>query len=98
MSSSSINTKSSPSARTISTLAYSGVDPIAVFDIQERIYKLREMGLGVLLTDHNVRETLAITDRAYIIHEGTVLMEGAPSEIVSHEDVRRVYLGETFSL
>jgi lipopolysaccharide export system ATP-binding protein len=54
--------------------------------------------LGVLITDHNVRETLDIVDRAYIIHEGVVLMEGAPEEIVAHEDVRRVYLGEKFSL
>ena len=75
-----------------------GIDPIAVNDIRELVSHLKDRGIGVLITDHNVRETLEIIDRAYIIHEGTVLMEGEPSEIVSHEDVRRVYLGETFSL
>jgi lipopolysaccharide export system ATP-binding protein len=75
-----------------------GIDPIAVSDIRDLVSHLKDRGIGVLITDHNVRETLEIIDRAYIIHEGTVLMEGAPSEIVSHEDVRRVYLGETFSL
>jgi len=75
-----------------------GIDPIAVNDIRDLVSHLKDRGIGVLITDHNVRETLEIIDRAYIIHEGTVLMEGAPSEIVSHEDVRRVYLGETFSL
>ena len=75
-----------------------GIDPIAVNDIRELVSQLKDRGIGVLITDHNVRETLEIVDRAYIIHNGTVLMEGAPSEIVSHEDVRRVYLGERFSL
>jgi lipopolysaccharide export system ATP-binding protein len=75
-----------------------GIDPIAVNDIRELVSHLKDRGIGVLITDHNVRETLEIIDRAYIIHEGAVLMEGEPSEIVSHEDVRRVYLGETFSL
>ena len=75
-----------------------GIDPIAVNDIRELVSQLKDRGIGVLITDHNVRETLEIVDRAYIIHQGTVLMEGAPSEIVSHEDVRRVYLGERFSL
>ena len=75
-----------------------GIDPIAVNDIRELVFQLKDRGIGVLITDHNVRETLEIVDRAYIIHNGTVLMEGAPSEIVSHEDVRRVYLGERFSL
>ncbi len=75
-----------------------GIDPIAVNDIRELVSHLKDRGIGVLITDHNVRETLEIIDRAYIIHEGMVLMEGEPSEIVSHEDVRRVYLGETFSL
>ena len=75
-----------------------GIDPIAVNDIRELVSHLKDRGIGVLITDHNVRETLEIIDRAYIIHDGTVLMEGEPSEIVSHEDVRRVYLGETFSL
>jgi lipopolysaccharide export system ATP-binding protein len=59
---------------------------------------LKDRGIGVLITDHNVRETLDIIDRAYIMHDGRVLMEGKPSEVVAHEDVRRVYLGEKFSL
>ncbi|MFC4351048.1 LPS export ABC transporter ATP-binding protein [Fodinicurvata halophila] len=75
-----------------------GIDPIAVNDIRELVIHLKDRGIGVLITDHNVRETLEIVDRAYIIHEGRVLMEGAPSEIVAHEEVRRVYLGERFSL
>ena len=75
-----------------------GIDPIAVSDIRDLVAHLKDRGLGVLITDHNVRETLDIVDRAYIIHEGVVLMEGAPEEIVAHEDVRRVYLGERFSL
>ncbi|MBT7450806.1 MAG: ATP-binding cassette domain-containing protein, partial [Rhodospirillaceae bacterium] len=75
-----------------------GIDPIAVADIRDLVSHLKDRGLGVLITDHNVRETLDIIDRAYILHEGTVLMEGAPSEIVAHEGVRRVYLGERFSL
>ena len=75
-----------------------GIDPIAVGDIRDLVAHLKDHGIGVLLTDHNVRETLDIVDRAYILHEGRVLMEGKPSEIVAHEDVRRVYLGERFSL
>ena len=75
-----------------------GIDPIAVGEIRDLVGHLTERGLGVLITDHNVRETLDIVDRAYIIHEGAVLMEGTPDEIVAHEDVRRVYLGERFSL
>ena len=75
-----------------------GIDPIAVSDIRDLVSHLRDRGLGVLITDHNVRETLDIVDRAYIIHDGVVLMEGLPEEIVAHEDVRRVYLGERFSL
>lgn len=75
-----------------------GIDPIAVSDIRDLVSHLKDRGLGVLITDHNVRETLDIVDRAYIIHDGIVLMEGAPEEIVAHEDVRRVYLGERFSL
>ncbi len=75
-----------------------GIDPIAVNDIRDLVSHLKDRGIGVLITDHNVRETLEIVDRAYIIHDGMVLMEGKPSEIVSHQDVRRVYLGETFSL
>ena len=75
-----------------------GIDPIAVNDIRDLVSHLKDRGLGVLITDHNVRETLDIVDRAYIIHEGAVLMEGEPEEIVVHKDVRRVYLGERFSL
>ena len=75
-----------------------GIDPIAVNDIRDLVAHLKDRGIGVLMTDHNVRETLDIIDRAYILHEGRVLMEGAPSEIVNDADVRRVYLGERFSL
>ncbi|CAN0572052.1 unnamed protein product [Laminaria digitata] len=75
-----------------------GIDPIAVSDIRDLVKHLKNRGIGVLITDHNVRETLDIVDRAYILHEGSVLMSGAPDEIVSHSDVRRVYLGERFSL
>lgn len=77
---------------------FAGVDPIAVNEIRELVSHLRERGIGVLITDHNVRETLDIVDRAYILHDGVVLMQGTPSEIVAHKDVRRVYLGERFSL
>ncbi|MBI1206453.1 MAG: LPS export ABC transporter ATP-binding protein [Azospirillum sp.] len=75
-----------------------GIDPIAVNDIRDLIGHLRHRGIGVLITDHNVRETLEIVDRAYIMHDGMVLMEGAPSDIVAHDDVRRVYLGDRFNL
>ncbi len=75
-----------------------GIDPIAVSDIRDLIAHLKDRGIGVLITEHNVRETLGIIDRAYIIHDGQVLMEGTPSEIVEHEDVRRVYLGDRFTL
>jgi lipopolysaccharide export system ATP-binding protein len=75
-----------------------GIDPIAVGDIRELVSHLRDRGIGVLITDHNVRETLEIVDRAYILHDGHVLMEGSPDEIVASRDVRRVYLGEGFSL
>jgi lipopolysaccharide export system ATP-binding protein len=74
-----------------------GIDPIAVGEIRDLVKHLKNRGIGVLITEHNVRETLAIIDRAYILHDGQVLMEGAPEEIVAHEGVRRVYLGETFS-
>ena len=77
---------------------FAGVDPIAVIDIQKSIGFLKERGIGVVITDHNVRETLGICDRAYIINEGTVLAYGTPSEIVYNESVRRVYLGENFRL
>ena len=75
-----------------------GIDPIAMNEIRELIMHLKERGIGVLITDHNVRETLDIVDRAYILHNGQVLMEGTPAEIIAHKDVRRVYLGERFSL
>lgn len=75
-----------------------GIDPIAVEDIRNLVTHLKDRGLGVLITDHNVRETLDIIDRAYIMHDGSVLTEGTPKEIVSNIDVRRVYLGERFSL
>jgi lipopolysaccharide export system ATP-binding protein len=75
-----------------------GIDPIAVGEIRDLVRHLKHRGLGVLITDHNVRETLEIIDRAYIMHDGQVLMEGAPHEVVAHADVRRVYLGEKFSL
>jgi lipopolysaccharide export system ATP-binding protein len=77
---------------------FAGVDPIAVIDIQRIIRFLKERGIGVLITDHNVRETLGICDRAYIINEGSVLAAGRPEEIVYNENVRRVYLGEHFRL
>jgi lipopolysaccharide export system ATP-binding protein len=77
---------------------FAGVDPIAVLDIQKIIRFLKERGIGVLITDHNVRETLGICDRAYIINEGEVLAAGRPSEIIYNETVRKVYLGEHFRL
>lgn len=77
---------------------FAGVDPIAVLEIQKIIRFLKERGIGVLITDHNVRETLGITDHAYIISEGTVLASGTPSEIINNEAVRQVYLGEHFRL
>lgn len=75
-----------------------GIDPIAVSDIRNLVLHLKDRGIGVLITDHNVRETLDVVDRAYIIHDGVVLTEGSPEDIVGNEDVRRVYLGEKFSL
>jgi len=77
---------------------FAGVDPIAVLDIQKIIRFLKERGIGILITDHNVRETLGICDRAYIINDGSVLASGKPDEIVYNENVRRVYLGENFRL
>jgi|LNFM01.1.fsa_nt_gb lipopolysaccharide export system ATP-binding protein len=75
---------------------FAGIDPIAVGDIQQLVRHLKQRGLGVLITDHNVRETLSLVDRAYVIAEGQVLTQGSPSEIISNEDVRRVYLGDMF--
>ncbi|WP_245770974.1 LPS export ABC transporter ATP-binding protein [Natronohydrobacter thiooxidans] len=77
---------------------FAGVDPIAVGEIRMLVADLKTRGLGVLITDHNVRETLSIVDRAYILHDGGVLKEGAPSEVVADMDVRRVYLGADFRL
>jgi len=77
---------------------FAGVDPIAVLDIQQIIRFLKERGIGVLITDHNVRETLDICDRAYIINQGSVLAAGVPEEIIHNESVRKVYLGEHFRL
>lgn len=75
-----------------------GIDPIAVGEIRSLVSQLKNRGLGVLITDHNVRETLDIIDRAYILHGGSVLMEGRPEEIVASKEVRKVYLGENFSM
>ena len=77
---------------------FAGIDPIAIGEIRKLVTHLKNRGIGVLITDHNVRETLDIIDRAYIIHEGKVLTHGTPAEIVGNIDVRRVYLGEKFSL
>ena len=77
---------------------FAGVDPISVGDIRHLVADLKKRGIGVLITDHNVRETLDIVDRAYILHDGTVLMSGSPDEVVRNENVRRVYLGENFRI
>jgi lipopolysaccharide export system ATP-binding protein len=76
---------------------FSGIDPIAVYDIQQIILEIRTKGYGILLTDHSVRETLAITDRTYLIHQGKILIEGTPSEVAESEVARKFYLGERFS-
>ncbi len=77
---------------------FAGVDPIAVHEIRELVSALKKRGLGILITDHNVRETLEIVDRAYILHDGKVLMSGTTEEIIKDENVKRVYLGENFRL
>jgi lipopolysaccharide export system ATP-binding protein len=77
---------------------FAGIDPIAVGDIQDLVRHLTNRGIGVLITDHNVRETLGLTDRAYIVYAGEILTEGSPEEIVNNPDVRRLYLGEEFRL
>ncbi|WP_433853918.1 LPS export ABC transporter ATP-binding protein [Stenotrophomonas nitritireducens] len=77
---------------------FAGVDPISVGEIQRIVTHLKQRGIGVLITDHNVRETLGICDRAYILNEGSVLAQGAPEELLSNTDVRRVYLGDSFTL
>jgi lipopolysaccharide export system ATP-binding protein len=77
---------------------FAGIDPIAVTDIQKIIFHLKERGIGVLITDHNVRETLRITDRAYIVHDGVIFRSGTPDELAGDEDTRRIYLGTDFRL
>ena len=77
---------------------FAGIDPIAVTDIQNIIFHLKERGIGVLVTDHNVRETLRITDRAYIVHDGVIFRSGTPDSLAADEDVRRIYLGDAFRL
>ena len=77
---------------------FAGIDPIAVTDIQAIIFHLRERGIGVLITDHNVRETLRITDRAYIVHDGVIFRSGTPSELAGDGEVKRIYLGADFRL
>ena len=76
---------------------FSGIDPIAVLDLQKIISNMKAAGIGVLVTDHNVRETLSVTDRAYIINEGKIFRHGTPEQLGSDSEVRRVYLGESFS-
>jgi lipopolysaccharide export system ATP-binding protein len=77
---------------------FSGIDPIAVLDLQQIIYQLKASGIGVLITDHNVRETLSVTDRAYIINEGKIFRTGTPGDLGRDDEVKRVYLGEKFSM
>ena len=76
---------------------FSGIDPKQVLELQRIIFDLKESGIGIVITDHNVRETLSVTDRAYIIHNGEVFRSGAPQELESDAEVRRVYLGESFT-
>jgi len=77
---------------------FAGIDPIAVTDIQKIIFHLKERGIGILITDHNVRETLRITDRAYIVHDGVIFRSGTPASLAADEEVRRIYLGTDFRL
>jgi lipopolysaccharide export system ATP-binding protein len=77
---------------------FAGIDPIAITDIQKIIFHLKDRGIGVLITDHNVRETLRITDRAYIVHDGGIFRSGTPEELAADEDTRRIYLGSEFRL
>ena len=77
---------------------FAGIDPIAVTDLQKIIFHLKERGIGVLITDHNVRETLRITDRAYIVHDGAIFRSGTPEQLAADEDVRSIYLGADFRL
>ena len=77
---------------------FTGIDPIAIGDIQEIVARLRERGIGILITDHNVRETLAITDRAYVLYDGKILASGTAMELAQNPTAREIYLGEKFSL
>ena len=77
---------------------FAGIDPIAVSDIQKIIFHLKDRGIGVLITDHNVRETLRITDRAYIVHDGGIFKNGTPDSLAADDEVRRIYLGTEFRL
>ena len=77
---------------------FSGIDPLAINDIKGLIKNLTNNGIGVLITDHNVRETLSLVDRAYIVHDGNLLVEGSPDEIINDTDAKRVYLGDQFNL
>jgi lipopolysaccharide export system ATP-binding protein len=77
---------------------FSGIDPKQVLELQRIIFDLKESGIGIVITDHNVRETLSVTDRAYIIHNGEVFRSGAPLELEADSEVRRVYLGESFRI
>lgn len=77
---------------------FSGIDPKTVYELQETILELKKDGIGILVTDHNVRDALKITDRAYLIHKGEILIEGTPDEILSHPDSRKVYFGEKFQI
>ncbi len=77
---------------------FAGIDPIAVTDIQQIIFHLKSRGIGVLITDHNVRETLKITDRAYIVHDGVIFRSGTPDSLAADDDVKRIYLGTDFRL
>jgi lipopolysaccharide export system ATP-binding protein len=77
---------------------FAGIDPITVKDIQEMIVNLKNLGIGVIITDHNVKETLKICDRAYIIHQGLVIEEGTPEQVIANDQVRKIYVGKDFSL
>jgi len=77
---------------------FAGIDPITVKDIQDMIVNLKNLGIGVIITDHNVKETLKICDRAYIIHQGVVIEEGTPEQVVANENVQQIYVGRDFSL
>jgi lipopolysaccharide export system ATP-binding protein len=77
---------------------FAGIDPITVGDIQDMIVNLKKLGIGVIITDHNVKETLKICDRAYIIHQGVVIEEGTPEQVVANDQVKQIYVGKDFSL